>query len=232
MPSRARARPRVKSARPKRKIKSTRPQRTTFRIVYTPELLALLRHEFENTPKSLLAIATPHGFSRRTLADKAAAEGWVRYRRPALDVSPAAKLDARLAQMERAPAALMNSNSAPPAASDFNARFASAVEAVLEEVAGLIAAVKAARVQMQETGRYAQAAALGRDLNAITNVLYRARRMQAGATDGALPDDDVPTDLDAQRDELARTIDALVAEWLHAQNAAGDAPAPAPPPQA
>jgi hypothetical protein len=89
---------------------------------------------------------------------------------------------------------------------------------VLEEALELMAAVKAAREEMQETGRLAQAAALGRDLNALTNVFYRAKRMAGGAPDGALPDDDVPTDLDTQRDDLARTIGALVDEWLHARH--------------
>jgi len=77
-----------------------RAKRTTFRIDYTPELLAELRHAFENTPQSLQQIATAHGFCRRTLAMKAEREGWVRFQRPALDLSPAAKLDARLAEAE------------------------------------------------------------------------------------------------------------------------------------
>jgi hypothetical protein len=77
-----------------------RKKRATHRIVYTPELLTELRRLYEQTPTSCENIATANGISRPTLRQKAKRERWVRFRRPALDLSPAVKLDARLAEAE------------------------------------------------------------------------------------------------------------------------------------
>lgn len=245
MPS-PRARPRARKPVPRRVRKQARPKRPTYRIQYTPALLAELRHAFEETPLSLQAIATAHGFSRRTLATKAEAEGWVRYQRPALDLSPAVKLDARLAATEKEAAEIVSSGTratptpepppplaapmaggeraltpggetAPPADSNFAARFRRVAADALVSAERLIANLESARRQMQETGQYAQAAQLGRELNSITNSLYRIKRLHGGATDGVQIDDDVPADLDALRDALARRIEIIVAEWRNAE---------------
>jgi hypothetical protein len=106
---------------------------------------------------------------------------------------------------------------APPADSNFAARFRRVAADALVSAERLIANLESARRQMQETGQYAQAAQLGRELNSITNSLYRIKRLHGGATDGVQIDDDVPADLDALRDALARRIEIIVAEWRNAE---------------
>jgi hypothetical protein len=191
-----------------------RPKRTTHRIVYSPELLAELRHLYERTPETCDDIALRRGISRPTLRLLAKRQGWVRFQRRPLDLSPAVKLEARLAEaVQSAPA---KPGAAPDNANSFDAAFRLTAAAALEEAQAQIDALKAARLQLEETGRFEKFSQLGRDLAAITNSLYRIKRMHGGATQDLLPDDDMLSDLDARRDALARRIDAILAQWMDA----------------
>jgi hypothetical protein len=232
---------------PSRDDAPVRAKRTTHRIDYTPELIAELRHLYEQTPQTCDRIAATGRISRPTLRVLAQRQGWTRFTHRPLDLSPAVKLEARLAEAEKlranrdaAPpaadpspplaslagggessaAAPENSNSSEPAASaGFDARFRITADAALSEAQAQIEALKAARQQAEDTGRTSQFAHFTRELQSITNSLYRIKRIHDGAGDEFRSNDDTISDLDALRDELARTIDTLVDEWLHARDA-------------
>jgi hypothetical protein len=96
-------------------------------------------------------------------------------------------------------------HAAVPNADAFAAAFQRTAAAALAEAQAQIEALKAARLQMQETGRVALAAQLAHDLSSITNSLYRIKRIHGGASDDSFDNDDL-SDLDQRRRAVARRI--------------------------
>ena len=56
---------------------------------YSPEFIAAMRHDYENTDKSLARIATEHGVSERTVNRMRDREGWGRRSEHVRDLLPA-----------------------------------------------------------------------------------------------------------------------------------------------
>src|SRR5690348_1014128 len=67
------------------------------KIKFTPDAYAEIRRLYEQTPETARTIAAIAGISHTSLKGYAAREGWVKFRRPPIDLPPAAKLSAKLA---------------------------------------------------------------------------------------------------------------------------------------
>ena len=189
---------------------------------YTPEFLAAAQRRYEDTNDSLAAMAAEFGVSERTINRMRDRGGWKRRsERKPRELSAVRLLDEAttlLAAPQAAP-----SQPLPPSEAGV-----SAVERIEKLVEKEIAAEEAARAQLGRLPRTrADAERAARTLATLTQTLNALRRLRCG-TDRRDDDyDDMPEDIDAFRNELARRIDAFVTsrmgeEWM----AAHSAPAP------
>ena len=85
--------PLVQNARETRSPRSRGP-------VYTPELLAQARHDFEHTDRPRESIAFDLGIARSTLENLARSQGWVRHVPPPRRLSPAVHLRREAEKLE------------------------------------------------------------------------------------------------------------------------------------
>ncbi|MCK9918583.1 hypothetical protein MXD81_56615 [Microbacteriaceae bacterium K1510] len=184
---------------------------------YTPELLAHGRHRYENTEDSIADIAVEFGVHKATLARLAKRENWVRYVPPPRDVSGATRLATQAAALEeKGPATDVSAQQ--PTASDPSP--VADAERVSREIERLIAGVsteldiyEAMRARLKHLPQSPlDAERTARTLSALTTTLHRLQRLRAGHIENTPHDDydDIPTDLDAFRDELARRINEFV----------------------
>jgi hypothetical protein len=218
--TRASARP-----RPKQQPACRKPRRMSgpigVPITYTPELLANGRYRYERTDESLISIASDFGVHRNTFSALVEREGWVRYKRPPRDLSPAAKLLAQANDLNDPPSAaaaapieenteLQRPGSAEngpalPVPGDTIMRLH---RAVLEE----LGAVEAMRTRLKrEPQDPADAERTARTLSSLTETLQKLQRLQCTLPQTELKDDDdLPVDIDEFRRELARRIRVFV----------------------
>lgn len=198
-------------------------------VVYTEEALAEARRRYEQTDESLTSIAAGLGTSARTLQRIAQPAAWVRYERPPRDATPAARLlmEARALEDDAAPRAQdVSSQTAPPqdASSDDTAVL---LDRLLRAVVRELAAVEAMRAEMKSTPqRPRDAIATAQTLSSLTETLNKLQRMRCGLADQDRDrnhddSDDLPSDIDARRDALARRIEAFMASRPDADDAAG-----------
>jgi len=192
------------------------------RLKFTDELLANVRQRFEHSDEPLSTMAADLGCCNTTLRGIAKREGWVRYVAPPRDLTPAAKL---LAQAE----ALSLPPDQPPGGGEEEPP-AETVEELHDLVRQELAAFKTQRAQLkgQPLGLLERERA-ARTLAGLTATLHRLQAMRCAVppTESHNDDDydDMPADLDAFRDELARRIDAFVASRADQGDAPGDAAA-------
>jgi hypothetical protein len=218
--ARASARP-----RPKQQPACRKPRRMLapigVPITYTPELMANGRYRYERTDESLISIASDFGVHRNTFSALVEREGWVRYKRPPRDLSPAAKLLAQANDLNDPPSAaaaapieenteLQRPGSAEngpalPVPGDTIMRLH---RAVLEE----LGAVEAMRARLKrEPQDPADAERTARTLSSLTETLQKLQRLQCTLPQTELKDDDdMPVDIDEFRRELARRIRVFV----------------------
>ena len=206
-------------------------------VQYAPELIAAVRHRYEETDQPMPAIAGECGMSLRALHRMVEREGWSkRSERPPRNLPPAARLmeEVRsLADERRAAAAEAEAQPAPVAApaQDANQEVndsRSAIDRIEALVMKEIAAEEAARAVLRGAPRSrSEARDVTRNLSTLTQTLQTLRRMRAGEkTDGTCANcphyDPVPEDIDEFRMELARRIRAFIASRTEAAGAAGE----------
>ena len=219
-------------------------------ISYTPELLADGRYRYEQTDESLISIASDFGVNRNTFRALAVREGWVRFKPPPRDLSPAAKLLAQADDLRNvglgaqndvpsAPAAtpvegkaeLQPSNSADvasgaPALPPLGETIARLHRAILEE----LAAVEAMRARLKrEPQSPIDAERTARTLSSLTETLQKLQRLQCALPENELNNDDMSIDIDEFRNELARRINAFVDSRTGGGDAEGAAARPLDP---
>lgn len=179
------------------------------RYVYTPELLAHGRHRYEHTEDSIPDIAVEFGIHKTTLLRLARREGWVRYAAPPRDVSDATRLAAEAAALEAAAAEA----TAPPEPTPADAEPPSEIDRLLRAVRTELDVYEAMRARLKHQPQSPlDAERTARTLSNLTDTLYRLQRLRAGIPEALHDhdDDDMPADLDAFRDELARRIEAFM----------------------
>jgi hypothetical protein len=212
-------------------------------VRYAPELVAAVRHRYEETDQPMPAIAAECGMSLRALHRMVEREGWsMRSERPPRNLPPAARLfeEARTLANQKAgaTAAEDDARQAPTAAAAQDANqeanqeadndSRSAVDRLEALVMKEIAAEEAARSVLRGAPRSrSEARDVTRNLSTLTQTLQTLRRMRAGEkTDGTCANcpyyDPVPEDIDEFRLELARRISAFIESREEAARAAGE----------
>jgi hypothetical protein len=210
------------------------------RYRFTPELLAHGRHRYENTPDSLPDIAVEFGIHKSTLLRLAQREGWVRYAIPPRDLSPATRLaeqaDALAGQLPppesgRVGEGDVDSSSSPispppPPGDDGNAAEPSDVDRIERAVRAELSVIEDMRARMRHRPQSPlDAERTARTLSSLTATLFKLQRLRCGLPEETAYDDDMPADIDAFRDALARRIRAFFAAR---RGPAGAAEGPAP----
>jgi hypothetical protein len=192
------------------------------RLNVTPEFKANVRHRFEHSEERLATMAADLGCCTETVRAIARREGWVRYQPPPRDLSPAARLRVRaeaLAGQNEEPLARERTDVGTPEQNADTAPDPTViVQQMLHEVAGFLGDVRAERQRMKH-----ELQAVSRVIADCSASLQRlqltAQRAAAAETSARETDpetaqenayDDMPADLDAFRDDLARQIDALL----------------------
>jgi hypothetical protein len=179
-----------------------------MRVAYTGELVAHIRHRYENTDDTLAAIARETGVSERSINRMRDREGWARRSdRPLRGLPPAMRLLKTATAM-----------AAPAAATD-------AIERIERLVEKELAAEERGRAQLGDGRRApAQAERTARTLATLTQTLHALQRLRCGLAPitETHDDDDIPADIDEFRRDLARRIDAFVASRTGASDADGD----------
>ncbi len=181
---------------------------------YTPELLANVRHRYEETPEPVATMAADMGIHPYSMHRLAKRKGWVRCNElPPRDLSPAMCLLAEANAVEAAAipspprAALAGGGETAPADP-------SAIERLEQAVLKELSTVESMRAQLGcEPLRPLDAERAARTLSSLTQTLQRLQRLRAGrAPDSGSndDDDDMPRDIDEFRRELARRIRAFV----------------------
>jgi len=222
-----RVRPRA-PARKKRKDSTLNPARfLPTHERYTPELLLNVRKRFEETPEPVASMAADLDIEPSSLNRIARRYGWLRRNpAPARDVSPALRILQAAQALEAAPPAQdLSEVAALPEPSTIDRL----ERAVLAELA-TIEAMRAALGRMPQKPPGAQRTV--RTLSILTQTLQHLQRLRANQTltlestgRNNHDDDDMPTDIDEFRRELARRIDAFVASRTDAADVGGDAAA-------
>jgi len=191
----------------------TRQATLARRRTYTPELLAHVRHRFEQTEDSVTGIARDLGVSREGVRALAKREGWKRYVRPPRGLPPSVKLLTEAPNHqphEQAGTQVADEEGIPPVA-DTIARLH---RAVLDE----LAAIETIRKQSRRAGTSAH---ITRTLASLTDTLQKLHRLQPDHANPGPDDDEMPADIDEFRNELARRIEAFVAERTDAGDGRG-----------
>jgi hypothetical protein len=208
---------------------------------YTPEFVAGVRHDYENTDKSLARIAVDRAVSERTVNRMRNREGWTRRSERVRDLPPAMRAlqEATALLAAPSPAAVTAAGATAGAADAAPAPAASAAPSAIARIERLVekelAAEEAVRAQLGPLPRApADAERSARTLATLTQTLQALARLRCGLPpDGGFDDDDdMPRDIDEFRRDLARRIDAFVAsraEPRHAQGDCGPAPVDAAP---
>ncbi len=199
----------------------------TRRRVYTPELLAFLRHRFEQTDDTLSEIGAASGIHRDTVTNIAKRLKWNRYVIPPQGLPPAVMLLAEAEALEQNQELQSGKNGTGTSGDD------KATPQLVETIARLHRLVLGELEELESRRRQSNrrlrgAATAVRTLSALTETLQKLQRLQPDHANSGPNDDDMPSDIDEFRIDLARRIEAFVAEW----NDAGAGGEPGPPPKA
>lgn len=196
----------------------------------TPELVRVLRQRYEESDRLMTSIAAEFGISDRTLGRMRQVEGWRKRTDRKNDLPVAVQLleEAEALAQKASPAP----DPSPPLAEPVigPTREGSAIDRMEALVLNEIAAAEAARAQITDKRQLAKVSdRTARTLATLTQTLRTLHQMRTGKPlePEMIDDDDMPTDIDEFRRDLARRIDAFVASRIDAGDAFGN-PAPAP----
>lgn len=200
---------------------------------YTPDFLASVQHDVEDTDLPLHAIARKHEISKRTLHRWIDKENWKKRSARLRDLPPAARLLNEATALLTAPdepdeKSPPTPDPSPPLAGGGESRgTSSAIERLERLVEKELTAEEAVRAQLGPLPRNAaDAERTARTLSTLTQTLHALQRLRGGKAPDLDDDDDMPRDIDAFRRDLARRIDAFVASRTEPADAGGD-PGPA-----
>ncbi|HMJ43684.1 MAG TPA: hypothetical protein VK522_15540 [Pseudolabrys sp.] len=183
------------------------------------------KRRYETTPESLDSIALDFSSNRSTLRNVAKRENWKRYVPPPRGLSRAAEIAGKAAALEAEALAALSSPSpesgmspseeaaAPPTAPGKAWSMRERIDELRAAVDEEIAAVRALRAKLKSVPHGTEAAGrTSRTLADLTTTLERLRRLEIGAPQHERQDthDDMPADLDAFREDLARQIEAFM----------------------
>jgi hypothetical protein len=196
---------------PKQEIPSPRGRPyVPINRTYTPELLANGRRRYEETAEEVSAIAADFRIHPGSLRRLAGELGWVRFGMQARGLPAASRLLAQAEEVE-----------ASAAEQTAEAR-ADLLDRLEREVRAHLALVTAARERLQGLPpRPREGEASARTLTSLTAVLQKIHLMRCGLNPSDTHDDDIPADIDAFRDEIARRIEAFVASRREPDDADG-----------
>ena len=197
--------PETASARPRERA---RPP-SSRRHVFTPELLARIRHRYENTTDTVPDIAAELGVHKVTLQRMANRENWVRYVPPPHDLTPSARLLAQAEALET-----LAARADDPAPDDgAPVDLAAAADLLERELQEQIAGLKTVRAQLSGRPQSPRdSAENSRTLSNLTATLHKLENQRCKRpVYGSDRYDDIPADLDAFRERLAQRILAFVA---------------------
>ena len=184
-------------------------------VVYTEEALAEARRRYEQTDESLTSIAAGLGTSARSLQRIAQPAAWVRYVSPPRDATPAARLlmEARALEAKAAPRAQDGSSQTAPPQDASPGVTAADLDRIARAVMRELAVVEAMRAAMKNIPqRPRDGFATAQTISTLTETLNKVQRMRCGLADQHHDDtDDLPSDIDARREALARRIEAFFA---------------------
>jgi hypothetical protein len=161
-------------------------------------------------------IAFELGIHKCTVPDVAKRRNWKRYVPPPRDVSPATQILVEAETLERRRNA---AQSAPETEPEIQARPESArgesesdlIARLRRAVINELTAVETLRDRLKNEPQSRIAAErTARTLSILTHTLQKLQRLQCAVPANG-PDYDMPADIDAFRDELARRIDEMVA---------------------
>lgn len=196
---------------------------------YSPELLAVLRHRYEDTDQPMHSIAAEFKIGITTLQTLVRKECWSKRSQRKRDCPPATALidnvialtamrDGDPAAAPDLPAGTMREGPdaapLPAPAIAGGAGALSAIERIEALILKEIGAEEAARERLQQAPRaQGEAERCARTLSILTQTLQSLQRMRAGSAPAlaeAEPYDDPPADIDAFREHLARKIEAFM----------------------
>jgi hypothetical protein len=184
-------------------------RRSSLARFYTPELLAHARRRYEETAEPAGPIAADLGIHTCSLSRLARNLGWVRRNAGQRGLTTAM----RLAEQAHA-AAESQAEEAPPLPADAPTSDPATLDRLEQAVLKELASVEAMRKQFgAEPYEPRDAERTARTLANLTDTLGKLKRMRAGVAEHARPQDDyddMPEDMDAFRNELARRIRAFV----------------------
>ncbi len=216
-------------------------RRSSLARFYTPELLAHARRRYEETAEPAGPIAADLGIHTCSLSRLARNLGWVRRNAGQRGLTTAM----RLAEEAHA-AAAARAEEAPAVPAEAPVSDAPTLDRLEQAVLKELASVEAMRKQFgAEPYEPRDAERTARTLANLTDTLGKLKRMRAGVTEHARPQDDYddwPEDIDAFRNELARRIRVFVESetagmpkcptcgqvWREAETAAATAQAEVP----
>ncbi|UFS78577.1 hypothetical protein LPB73_14860 [Tardiphaga sp. 37S4] len=184
---------------------------------FTPAAIENVRQRYEETNESLEAIAADFNCHRSTVERLARVHGWMlRKERVARDLPAALQLDLAVAQVLDASTNGDDSTERPVSENSAADAGAPLVEPSLALRLELAVAKELEKVERlrSETGsaarRTIEAERIARTLSALTQTLFKVRRLRETGSSIADDHDQLPSDADEFRHELARRIDAFV----------------------
>ena len=194
----------------KSNIERTKKAAEARRSRFSPELEARARYLFEETDASLADIAFELGIHKYTVPDVAKRSNWKRYVPPPRDISPATRILVEAETLERR-------RDRPGTEPEIHARAESGeseselVARVRRAVINELTAIETLRDRLKNEPQSRIAAErTARTLSILTHTLQKLQRLQCAVPANG-PDYDMPADIDAFRDELARQIEEFVA---------------------
>lgn len=224
---------------PKRRGAKRAPARQSRKIEFTPDMMESIRRRYEHSTDGAEVIAHDCGVSKSVIQRLAREQKWVFYKAPPRDLSAAERLALEAEALEAAQAVApppADDVAASPASSDGAAPAPAAEAASADELTRMIERLTRAvgtEIDIYEGMRArlkhlpeppVEADRTARTLSSLTTTLHRLQRLRAGHIESTPHDDydDVPTDIDAFREALARRIEAFMESRTDEECGLGD----------